>query len=245
MINTDTPLSQIKMVLSDKHREGRDADLELAKRVVNNNIPSVNYYTGEFSDSIVQYIKRKIYEGDDPRSDMFFVLSSPVRDDGSFSWHRVSLYQAYKGCSLHTYTENICVREMVKFAKRKKKISNKERAFLDYLDYRSLVAIGATNNDDDDDEDEKLLKAAKVKRVKEAFLLLNEKNQRVIQLLVIEKHRALDVYDQLEMFIHPKPKNGLTSEEVKQSWSDKQKQDALSLLKNRAIFKLNALYLKI
>lgn len=103
-ITIDTPLTQIRQVLLDKHREGRDADLELARRVVSNNVPSVNYYIGEFSDGIVDYVKKAIYKGKDPRSDMYVILSSPIQIDGTPAWHRVSLYRAYKGCSLQTYT---------------------------------------------------------------------------------------------------------------------------------------------
>lgn len=238
-ITFNTPLIQIKQVLLDKHREGRDADLELARRVVCNNVPSVNYYMGEFSDGIVDYVKRAICNGKDPRSEMFVILSSPIQSDGTPAWHRVSLYRAYKGCSLQTYTRNISIRELIKIEK-KDKASNPSKEFLDFLDYESLLKCESSSDDIGYEE-----KSTMFHKVKEAFLKLNYRDRLVIQLLIIEKHPALEVFNQLSPYMHPKANNGKTPEEVISMWSNKQKQDAISLMKGRAVSKLSKLYFSL
>lgn len=235
-ITIDTPLTQIRQVLLDKHREGRDADLELARRVVSNNVPSVNYYIGEFSDGIVDYVKKAIYKGKDPRSDMYVILSSPIQIDGTPAWHRVSLYRAYKGCSLQTYTRNICIRELIKIEK-KDKAKSSTTEFLDFLDYESLLKCESSSDEISDEE-----KSLMFHKVNEAYLHLNDRDRLVIKLLVIEKHSALEVFDQLSLYMHPKTKNGETPEEVISMWTNKQKQDAISLMKGRAVSKLAKLY---
>jgi len=234
-ITADTPLSLIKQTLSDKHREGREADLELARRVTCNKTSSVNYYIGEFSDGIVSYIKKAIYHGKDPRSDMYLVLSAPIKNSGVPGWHRVSLYQAYKGCSLQTYTRNISIRELIKIEK-KEQSNNNATEFLDYMDYESLLRLEiATEEEYDVDE-------SKMRKVRQAYSMLKERDKLAIQLLVIEKHTALDVFDQLAVFMHPKTAVGQSREEVIKKWNDKQKQDAVALIKGRAISKLVRFY---
>lgn len=231
-----TPLTLIKQVLLDRHREGRDADLELARRVVINDAPSVNYYMGEFSDRIVDYVTKAIYKGKDPRSDMYVILSSPLQSDGTPAWHRVGLYRAYKGCSLQTYTRNICIRELIKLEK-KEKAKNSTTEFLDFLDYESLLKC-ESSTDEISDEEKKLM----FHKVKEAYLKLNVRDRLVIKLLVIEKHSALEVFEQLSPYMHPKVKKGETPEEVIAMWTNKQKQDAISLMKGRAVSKLAKQY---
>ena len=71
--------------------------------------------------------------------------------------------------------------------------------------------------------------------VRKAFQMLSERYRLVLHYLVIEKMSALDAFPLLDSYIHPRPKDGLTSDEVKKAWSSKQRQDALSLLKGYAL----------
>ena len=71
--------------------------------------------------------------------------------------------------------------------------------------------------------------------MKSAFKKLKERDQKALQYLVIDKMHGLDAYPLLEEYIHPKPKDDMTSEEVKKAWTTKQKQDAISLMKGRAL----------
>ena len=59
---------------------------------------------------------------------------------------------------------------------------------------------------------------------------------------VFDPISALDAFELLDDYINPRPKFNMTSAEVKASLSVKQKQDAVSLLKGRALLKLQELY---
>lgn len=236
-INETTSLAQLKVVLTNKHRDGRYADFELARRVVNNNAPSVDYYIGEFSDSIVEYIRSSIYNGDDPRTDMYMILSAPFNTSGIPAWHKVSLYSANNGCSLHTYTQLISIRETIKLKKKDNKIT-RTTELLDYFDYQTLLNIDSQAEDAEEDEESKRLKEYRKDRMRRAMDKLKERDQVVLRLLVIEKHSSLDVFDKLIPFINVKYLEGKTKEDVINSLSDKQKQDKISVLKTRAIAQL-------
>lgn len=236
-INETTPLVQIKTVLSNKHRVGRYADLELARRVVNNNVPSVNYYVGEFSDNIVKYIRSSIYDGEDPRTDMYRILSAPISAAGIHEWHKVSLYSAINGCSLYHYTQFISIRETLKLKKKNNK-KNRTTKVLDFFDYKTLVNIDIPVEDVEEDEELNKQKEYRKEKIRRAIETLKERDQVVLRLLVIEKHSSLDIFDQLIPYIKVKNLNGKTKEEVINLMSDKQKQDKVSVLKTRALAQL-------
>ena len=239
-----TPLVQIIKVLSNKHRVGRNADLELARRVVNNNVPSVNYYVGEFLDNIVEYIRSSIYNGDDPRTDIYMILSAPINAAGIHGWHKVSLYSANNGCSLHTYTQIISIRETIRLRNKIKK-KGVTTELLDYFDYQTLLNMDSPIEVAEEDEELNKQKEYRKEKMRRAIEALKERDQVVLKLLVIEKHSSLDIFDQLIPYIKVKDLNGKTKEEVINSMTDKQKQDKVSVLKTRALAQLVKHYSRI
>ena len=78
--------------------------------------------------------------------------------------------------------------------------------------------------------------------MRNAFALLNERDKLVLKCLVIDKVSSIDAFDILGEHIKPRPRNNMSSAEVKANLSTKQKQDAVSLLKGRALLKLQDLY---
>ena len=97
---------------------------------------------------------------------------------------------------------------------------------LEYKDYESLLLC-----DQAEDDGESLTQA----RMRKAFAQLSEKDKLVLTCLVIKKMPAIDAYPMVEDMIHPLAKNGMTSDQVKSNWSVKQRQDAMSLMKGRAL----------
>ena len=178
-----TPLVQIIKVLSNKHRVGRNADLELARRVVNNNVPSVNYYVGEFLDNIVEYIRSSIYNGDDPRTDIYMILSAPINAAGIHGWHKVSLYSANNGCSLHTYTQIISIRETIRL---RNKINKKggTTELLDYFDYQTLLNMDSPIEVAEEDEELNKQKEYRKEKMRRAIEALKERDQVVLKSMI-------------------------------------------------------------
>ena len=97
---------------------------------------------------------------------------------------------------------------------------------LEYVDYESLIRCESISDEEDNSQ---------MQCVRKAFQMLSERYRLVLHYLVIEKMSALDAFPLLDSYIHPRPKDGLTSDEVKKAWSSKQRQDALSLLKGYAL----------
>lgn len=219
--------------LIDNMREDPEylANKELARRVVVNNMPAVNYYLGPLCESLVWRINTLM--GQDSYADIFLFLAHPFDESsGRPGWHRVSLYDG-RDCTLKSYTARICCRHFYKQVKKERAQRNSEEELLEFCDYESLMSCDRPESDGE---------SADQLRMRQAFNALKERDKRVLHCLVIEKMSGIDAYEQLEQFVHPQEKNGLTSEEVKARWTMKQKQDVVSLMKGRALKHLQEKY---
>lgn len=212
-----------------KERLNNDTDYiankELAKMIVSNETKAVHYYLTEIGLPIMKHIEFSIMHRD-ITAEYYIFLSSPYdNQEEKPLWHRVDLYKGIN-CLLSSYTSNIACRHFCKLANKEKRISEKEGDLLEYVDYESLIRCESISNEEDNSQ---------MQCVRKAFQMLPERYRLVLHYLVIEKMSALDAFPLLDSYIHPRPKDGLTSDEVKKAWSSKQRQDALSLLKGYAL----------
>lgn len=204
------------------------ANKELARRVVGNDERSVNYYIAVLSLPILNHIENKIIHRD-ILSEFYEFLSNPYNHDTKQSeWRRVGLYKG-ETSRLDTYTSVITTRHFCKVAAKEREIRDSESEWIDYVDYQSLLECTT------DEDSVELIPGSKVWKARKAFESLSERDQLVISALVIDKMSALEAYPLIEPYIKPHAKGDKTSEQIKAGWSDKQKQDALSLIKGRAI----------
>lgn len=201
-----------------------EANREVARRIVENYQAVVDYFLGSMSKGIVDSLNKML--GRNSFSEYYVFISHPINEDTKKpSWHKIDLYDA-RDCNLISYSSRISHRHFSKIAKKEKMKANSEEELLDYRDYESLLMC------DQPEEDGENITHIRMKR---AFGKLKERDQKVLQYLVIDKKAGLDAYPLLEEYIHPQPKNGMTSEEIKKAWTSKQKQDAVSLMKGRAL----------
>lgn len=201
------------------------ANKELAKMVVSNETKAVHYYLTEIGMPIMKHIEYSIMHRD-ITAEYYMFLSSPYDEQAEKPlWHRVDLYKGIN-CLLSSYTSNIACRHFCKLANKEKRVSEKDGELLEYVDYESLIRCESIFDEEDNSQ---------MQCVRKAYQMLSERYRLVLHCLVIEKMSALDAFPLLESYIHPRPKDGLTSDEVKQSWTNKQRQDALSLLKGYAL----------
>lgn len=201
------------------------ANKELAKMIVSNETKAVHYYLTEIGIPIMKHIESSIMHRD-ITAEYYIFLSSPYdNQEDKPLWHRVDLYKGIN-CLLSSYTSNIACRHFCKLANKEKQLSKKESDLLEYVDYESLIRCELISDEKDNSQ---------MQCVRKAFQMLSERYRLVLHYLVIEKMSALDAFPLLDSYIHPRPKNGLTSDEVKKAWSSKQRQDALSLLKGYAL----------
>lgn len=212
-----------------KKRLNKDADYtankELAKMIVLNESKAVNYYLTEIGIPIMRHIENSIMHRD-ITADYYIFLSSPYDNQQEKPlWHPVDLYRGIN-CLLSSYTSSITCRHFYKLANKEKRISEKEGELLEYVDYESLIRCETMPDEEDDSQ---------LRCVRKAYQMLSERYRLVLHCLVIKKMSALDAFPLLDSYIHPRPKGELTSDEVKRAWTNKQRQDALSLLKGYAL----------
>lgn len=230
-------MKQISLKLLVAHLEndlGLSANRELARRVSNNSPDAVDFYISKLGKDIVEYISQTIMHRD-IFSDYYLFLSSPYTADNSPLWDKVTKYNGRNNCTLKTYTSNISCRHFCKVAQKEKKEALLHSTMLEYMDYESLIKCDKSIDDSD---------SKTIRYMGKAYALLSQRDQIVLKCLVIDKVSSLDAFDILSEFINPRPRNNMSSVEVKASLSTKQKQDAVSLLKGRALLKLQELYNK-
>lgn len=208
------------------------ANIELARRVSKNLPNAVIYYISDLSKSIIDFISYNIIHRD-ILSEYYIFLSSPYTCENLPMWKKVVGYKGYNNCSLKTYTSNISCRHFCKVAQIEKKESQAYGDLFEFMNYEDLLKCD-TYMDESENRD--------ISAMSKAFLLLNERDKMILKCLVIDKTSSLDAYEILNKYIKPRPTANMTSDEVKASLTIRQKQNAISLLKGRALLKLHELY---
>lgn len=97
------------------------ANLEVARRVVNNYQMEVEYFLGPMSKGIVDSLNKMM--GRNTFSEYYVFISHPINEDTKKpSWHKIDLYDA-RDCSLISYSSRISHRHFSKIAEKEKKNS--------------------------------------------------------------------------------------------------------------------------
>ena len=208
------------------------ANKELANRVVHNDPEAVHFFLTVLSEPIVKHIESNIMKRD-VYGDYYIFISAPINDESVPQWKKVSLYKG-DNCLLNTYISCIACRHFCKIAQKEKEDNLRNGDMIEYVDYESLLEYDYH----DEEESETSI------RMRKAYNNLSEKDREVLKLLLIENMSGIEAFPILSQYITPKPKDGMTSEQVKESWSTKQRQDAMSLLKGRALDHLKQQFLK-
>lgn len=221
-----------------------EADLEIAKRVVNNDKQSVHYFLGEFSIPFLDYIGGEIMklEGCYINDVLCFYtgISSEYYEfigakfiDGKPTWHKVSLYKGIKNkgekeARLYTYINTITVRHFINVKKKLDK--NKEKSLDDMPESMSISILKEYDGFDEIsfEEDD-----TKYKELEAAWEKLPERDQLILKYLVVEDRNPLEIFDEMIQYVE----TTIPSEQ----YTRKQKQDAMSLMKRRAKLHLRML----
>lgn len=230
--NNLTICSFRELKLQMKKDPDYSANKELANRVVQNNSEAVNYFLTDLSEPIVKHIEFDIMKRD-VYGDYYIFISAPINEESIPQWKKVSQYKG-ENCQLNTYVSCIACRHFCKIAQKEKEDNLRNGDMIEYVDYESLLGYDYH----DEEESETSI------RMRKAYNNLSEKDREVLRLLLIENKSGIDAFPALSQYITPKAKEGMTSEQVKESWSIKQRQDAMSLLKGRALDHLKRQFLK-
>lgn len=208
------------------------ANKEFAVRIVRNDIDAIHYFLIDYSDPIVKHIEHDIMKRD-VYGDYYIFISAPIDDNQMPRWRKIELYKG-DDCKLNTYVTCISCRHFCKLAKKEKEISLKNEELIEYVDYETLLDCDREISDGESEFST---------RMRVAYNRLKEKDKEVIRLLIIENMSSLEAFDILKHYVKPKAKDGMTSDEVKESWTSKQRQDVVALLKGRALSRLKIEFL--
>ena len=232
-----------------KNRSGSvEEDLAFARLIVANHERAVNYFLGDYSVPILNYVATNIlrlksnseygkpYEG--ILSDYYLFIAAPFHggECGKAEWYKITLYKG--DARLYTYVSTITIRY---FIKHKAKVAKKEKnvlELLEFVDYESLLKYDKGEGGIDEDELSESLRV-----LHEAFLSLKERDQIVLRYLVMDNMHWAEAFEALRIYLNPKGpddqwENWSFEEKQKaidEHWNAKQKQDAMAGLKKRAI----------
>lgn len=232
---TDNTMKWVNLLKRLKNDPKYTANMELAGYVVDNDSRAVNYYLTEMCLPITSVIEHRIMHRNIV-GEFYEFISSPFNAETEVpEWHKISLYEGID-CKLSTYTSCIASRHFCKIAKKERILKNSETETFDFVDYETLLRCDKAEVPED---------SPAQKRIKKAFGMLSDRDKQTLRYTVIEKRPSSESFDLIGHFINPRPKDGYTSEQIKSMWNDKRRQDAVSLLKGRALDHLEQLYFSI
>ncbi|MBQ3594423.1 MAG: hypothetical protein II981_03325 [Bacteroidales bacterium] len=229
-----------------------EGDLELKRRIIENDKIAVNYFLNDFSIPMLDYIGKNIMKEEgvyhDGKLCYYITILGAYYEyigkrfieciDKGFiekkpEWHKISLYTGYntkgKECRLFTYVSCITIRYFVSVVEKEKK----ERDRIGLLENDLTKILKDYNGFDEIILEETYNEESEIEW---AWKRLSKKDQLILQYLVIEDRESLEIFDEMIKYVETKLPVEL--------YTKKQKQDAMSLLKNRAKVHLGKLILQ-
>ena len=208
-----------------------EANLKFAKAVREGDSIHQFYFFGEYSKPILKWIIiNALYtsysdEREREISGKYYEFVAGPFKDSTPQWYQLTCYKGINNEKLHSWLKRNGCQFFRKEKIREDKKEQKMSGLLEYVDYSTLI-----NQEDFDDTFDKEELKERIKKLYSAVELLNEKDKKVIELLFFEETEWNIAWNSLSKYINPR-----LGKEVMQSWSSKRKQDALALLKARAL----------
>lgn len=209
------------------------ANLAFAHLVASGEPVNTQYFFGDYSLPILKWVIITLYtpKNTDIREvlyqfsgDYYDFVSSPVDENNKPQWYQLTSYRGDNGLKLKTWLQSHGYQYFSKKKIKTDKQSNSESELIEFVDYEALLGV---EDGSDECSDKDLVYR---KRLQRAWNELSERDKNILHILVVEKLHWKDAYDELNAYM--KPREGRA---VMEQWSDKRKQDALSLMKGRAI----------
>lgn len=234
----------IKKDVNGKHPT-YEYELEFVRRITlkENNITSStarNFFLTDYSRPMLSSIAADLYHcGYENIYGEYYEFISKENPETKVPFYKLTLFKGKNDSNLKSYTSTITTRYFTNKKKVDDKKKNKTRIVSidegqklktdvfggDVIDnpWFSLLINGETKKD-------KTLE----KKVNNAFSKLPEREQLAINLMVKDDASGLEAFEDLKYYLNPR-KQPLSE------WNDKQKQDAVALLKGRALDHLKEL----
>lgn len=213
-----------------------EANLKFARGVIEGDSMHQYYFFGEYSQSILSWIIvhtfYKSYRSNTEREitgQYYEFVAGPFKNDIP-QWAQLKWYKGINNEKLNSWLKRNGCQWFRKDKIKKDKESDKLAELLDFKDYSVLNDV----EDNSSLSDEQLIKE---QRIRTAWGLLNSKDQEILTLIVIKELHWSESWEALNKHINPR-----SGRDSIQTWTPKRKQDALALLKERAIKHLGVRY---
>lgn len=238
-------------------------DFEFARRVAERMTLESEFFFGKFSEPFLNDFAIWIAHENSYRDLMGFYyeyIASPfIENEVGVNIPEFNVLRKYdwrRKARLYTYVMTCTYREVVsKYRKKKpgdlvvggKAPFDVEVLLLKRFQCDNLNDFLRSENEDigweilcaffyDEDKDEIPFELRK-KRIKKAFEWLQEKDRKVLRLLVTGEKSGLEAFEVMKSYVKPKYRGDDVDE-----WSDKEKQDTMASWKYRALERLEKLY---
>lgn len=254
------PLSLPNILTHLKNGKGNiTEDLAFAKFIMANKPEAVSYFLGEYSIPFLRYIANNIlhlnnnYEYGEPcnliQSDYYIFIAAPFNYTKNRipEWHKIGLYKGKDNARLRSYVGHIAKNYFIKNKNKYKDHDKNTSELLEFIDYDALLGYDYADEKIDENSSESL------QNLHKAFISLSERDQIVLQYLVMDKMHWSEAFEELRVYLDPLGPDDewkTYSHEEKQRaidryWEPKQKQDAMAGLKKRAIAHLSSRFSKL
>lgn len=207
-----------------------EANLKFAREIAKGNMMHQYYFFGDYSKPILSWIIVKALEKPATKNierDIFGkyyeFVAGPFKDSTP-QWYQLLCYKGLNGEKLHSWLKRNGRQWFTKEKIKEEKLLKKMLELLDFKDYTKLVDV------EDDSEVLSQEKRQNKERLSIAWKKLSDKDQEILQLLVMDKLYWEEAWEELNKYVNPKK-----GREVIQMWDNKLKQDALARLKSRAL----------
>lgn len=226
-------INYIKSILQEGTIE---ADITYANLVVVNNPIAVKHFLNQYSMPFLKYIGREIVrvspvilisgEADYtlPIMGEYYEFISAPNINGIPGWRKLFLYEGKNGSRLYSYVSTITLRYFISVQSRRKKQSSILTSFyegekIESVEMEVLMDYNGFERD-------KIMHQSD--EMRNAWQKLPERDQKVLECLVVDGISGLEAFQLLSPYLNPKLNIPIDD------WTTKQKQDAMALLKQRA-----------
>lgn len=244
-------MPDLKKLLSVMPRTA-DVDLEFAGRIVKNDQEAVDYFIGDFSHPILDYIYANVlWLKSDPdvyqelSGDYYLFIAAPFSPLAG--WSKIKAYKGKNNAKLYSYVSKMASNYFRRKRSEYGKYDKNQMKLLEYVDYQTLLTYDYSDSDDSSE------KTTSERLVMEAFSQLSDTDKRILDCLCVRKTHWTKAFEELRIYMDPSGPAGLWKDwsiEEKQSaidreWKPVQKQFAIAGLKKRAVLHLTRRYCKL
>lgn len=196
-----------------------------------------SFFLGDYSSPILGYVAKSVYCNEFYQELLGEYYEFISKENKQIPYYKLTLYSSFNNSTLRNYITVITVRYFVNLKKKEDNI-DKQTSSIDGAStittkengnnvienpWFNILISNRTNND------ESSFSAESYKKIEYVFSKLPERDVKIIQLMIMDDLSGLEAFEELKEELKETARIPIST------WSVKQKQDAMALLKGRAL----------